>query len=73
MEGPSLTIETLLRTKREMEDAQLDWELDILLSDNGPAILSLMHGGQLIEVAGQYFVIAPTPISFYTPTWTPPR
>ncbi len=54
----NITLETLRETRRELESAQMDAELDIFLSDDGPATLLLAHGGRLVEIAGNYYAIA---------------
>lgn len=51
------TLDDLVRVKRELDILQMERELDILLQDNGPALLSLMHGGRLMRVNGQYYVV----------------
>jgi len=51
--SPDVFVEAM----REFEMARIDRELEILLSDNGPAILSLMRGGSLLEVDGKFFVL----------------
>ncbi len=54
----ALTIDSLLEGMRQLEMTQMDAEMEILLKDNGPAILSLLHGGKLVEVDGKYYVVA---------------
>lgn len=52
-----LTIQSLREAMQDFEMAQMDSELSILLSDNGPAALSLLHGDELIQVNQQWFVV----------------
>ena len=59
MDDPSvITLERLAQTMKELEMAQMDREMEILLSDSGPAALILMHGGQLVEVNGKLYAVA---------------
>ena len=53
-----ITLDSIKKVVEEFQNTQIDSELDILLSDNDPAKLSLMHGGKLIEIDGKYYVIS---------------
>lgn len=54
---------------REFEESQMDSEMEILLSDNGPAKLILLHGGSLIECDGKLYVV---PRESFNPFYSPP-
>jgi len=56
--GGTLTLDGLKSAMREFEESRMDAEMDILLSDNGPAKLMLLHGGTLIECNGDLFVVS---------------
>jgi hypothetical protein len=59
MDDPNaITVEKLTQLMKELEMAQMDREMEILLSDSGPATLILIHGGQLVEVNGQMYAVA---------------
>jgi len=57
-DASGITIESLNDTMKQMDLSLMDSELEILMKDNGPAILSLLHGGQLVEVGGKCFVLS---------------
>lgn len=55
--GGTLTMDGLMSAVREFEQSQMDSEMEILLSDNGPAKLMLLHGGSVIECNGKLYVV----------------
>lgn len=58
----TLTIEKLMQTMLDFECSLMDREMEILLSDNGPATLSLIHGGELIRVNDRWYVVQRLPL-----------
>jgi hypothetical protein len=54
----TLTLDILRESIQKLREAEMDFELDILLQDNGPGLLLLLHGGRLVEVDGKQYVLA---------------
>lgn len=61
--GPSLTIEVVREMLRKLDEAQMDTELDLFLSDHWNFYQILKAGGTIVEYNGLYYAIALPPLA----------